>query len=289
MEDLINQFIQELPRRETTKETYLKALREFAKWLKGGFPEGLSTHDIQQYKEFLISKNLSPTSLSTYLTSVRRFFDYLISKGTVTENPAKRVSGSGRPHRHLRTSLKIDEVKTLLDVIDPSSPVGLRDSAMINLMVKCGLSEIEIVRANVGDLKVKGGKQVIFVQGKSKDKKDEYVKLTEEVQEVIERYLESRGTTKENEPLIWGVGNRAKGERITTRAIRERVNYYLKQAGIKRKGITPYSLRHTAALLAIESGAPVTEVKKMLRHKTVDSTLVYFEEAEELKKKDKNI
>ena len=285
MEELINKFIQELPRRETTKETYLKALREFAKWLKGGSPEQLTTNDIIQYKYFLLSKNLSPTSLSTYLTSVRRLYDYLFSKGLVTENPAKRVRGSSRPQRHLRASLTIDEMKALLNVIDSSSPVGLRDTAMINLMVRCGLSEIEIVRANIGDIKVKGGKQVIFVQGKSMDKKDEYVKLTPETQEVIERYLESRGATREDEPLIWGVGNRAKGERVTTRAIRERVNYYLKFAGIKRKGITPYSLRHTAALLAIEGGAAISEVKKMLRHKTVDSTLVYFEEAKELKKK----
>ena len=285
MEELINKFIQELPRRETTKETYLKALREFAKWLKGGSPEQLTTNDIIQYKYFLLSKNLSPTSLSTYLTSVRRLYDYLFSKGLVTENPAKRVRGSSRPQRHLRAPLTIDEVKTLINVIDSSSPVGLRDTAMINLMVRCGLSEIEIVRANIGDIKVKGGKQVIFVQGKSMDKKDEYVKLTPETQEVIERYLESRGATREDEPLIWGVGNRAKGERVTTRAIRERVNYYLKFAGIKRKGITPYSLRHTAALLAIEGGAAISEVKKMLRHKTVDSTLVYFQEAKELKKK----
>ena len=170
MEELINKFIQELPRRETTKETYLKALREFAKWLKGGSPEELTTNDIIQYKYFLLSKNLSPTSLSTYLTSVRRLYDYLFSKGLVTENPAKRVRGSSRPQRHLRAPLTIDEMKALLNVIDSSSPVGLRDTAMINLMVRCGLSEIEIVRANIGDIKVKGGKQVIFVQGKSMDK-----------------------------------------------------------------------------------------------------------------------
>jgi integrase/recombinase XerC len=287
MEELINEFIRALDRRETTKETYFKALREFAKWLGGNSPFGLTTHDIQEYKDFLVSRNLSPTSLSTYLTSVRRLYDYLVSKNLVTENPAKRVRGSGRPHRHLRSPLTPDEVKSLLDVIDSSSPVGLRDWAMINLMVRCGLSEIEIVRANVGDIKVKGGKQVIFVQGKSKNKKDEYVILTPQAQEVLESYVETRGKPKEDEPLLWGVGNRAKGERITTRAIRERVNYYLKLAGIKRKGITPYSLRHTAALLAIEGGAAVSEVKQMLRHKTIDSTLVYFEEAEELRKREK--
>lgn len=287
MEELINKFITALDRRETTKETYFKALREFAKWLGSNSPLGLSTDDIQKYKGFLVSKNLSPTSLSTYLTSVRRFYDYLISKGMVSQNPAKRVRGSGRPQRHLTAPLTPEEVKVLLGTIDRTSTVGARDWAMINLMVRCGLSEIEIARANVEDVRVKGGKQVIFVQGKSKDKKDEYVILTAQVQEVVEWYLETRGKPKEDEPLLWGVGNRAKEERITTRAIRERVNYYLRATGIKRKGITPYSLRHTAALLAIEAGAAVLEVKQMLRHKTVDSTLVYFEEAEELKKKEK--
>ncbi|MGH7792291.1 MAG: tyrosine-type recombinase/integrase [Thermodesulfobacteriota bacterium] len=287
MEELINRFIEALDRRETTKETYLKALREFAKWLAGGTPLILTSHDIQRYKDFLVSKNLSPTSLSTYLTSVRRFYDYLISVEMVTENPAKKIRGSGRPQRHLRDPLSHDEVENLLSAIDPSTVVGLRDWSMITLMIRCGLSEIEIVRASAGDIKVKGGKQVIFVQGKNQDKKDEYVILTPPAQEALEKYLEARGKTKEDEPLFWGVGNRARGERITTRAIRERVNYYLNLAGLKRKGITPYSLRHTAALLAIESGAAVSEVKQMLRHKTIDSTLVYFEESEELKRKKK--
>ncbi|GIW46995.1 MAG: integrase [Deltaproteobacteria bacterium] len=284
MEELIKEFIDSLARRETTKETYLKALREFSKWLGGSSPLGLTSNDIQKYKDELISKNLSPTSLSTYLTAVRRFYDYLILKGFVSENPAKKIKGSKRPQRHLRAALTPEEVEKLLGSIDTSSPVGLRDWTMINFMVRCGLSEIEIVRANVGDIKIKGGKQVIFVQGKSKDKKDEYVILPPQVQEALKRYLEGREKTEEDEPLFWGVGNRAKGGRITTRAIRERVNHYLKLAGIKREGITPYSLRHTAAILAIESGAAISEVKQMLRHKTVDSTLVYFEEAEELKR-----
>ncbi|MGQ0794234.1 MAG: tyrosine-type recombinase/integrase [Deltaproteobacteria bacterium] len=285
MNELLIAFIRALDRRETTKETYLKALREFAKWLDGASPITLGYHDIQKYRDFLVSKNLSPTSLSTYLTSVRRFYDYLISINEVVENPALKVKGSGRPQRHLRSPLTPEELHALLGAIDKSSAVGLRDWAMINLMVRCGLSEIDIMRTSIGDIKVKGGRQVIFVQGKSKDRKDEYVILTPQVREALAKYLDNRGKSDDGEPLLWGVGNRARGARITTRAIRERVSYYLRQAGIKRAGITPYSLRHTAALLAIQGGAAVSEVKQMLRHKTTDSTLVYFEEAEAIKKK----
>jgi len=283
MDTPIIEFVESLKRRKTTKETYLKALREFFRWLKGASPEALNTGDIQEYREYLVSKELSPASLSTYLTAVRRFYDFLMEKSRVEQNPAKRVRGSSRPQRHLKDPLFPAEIKALLGVIDASDALELRDWAIINLMLRCGLSEIEIIRADVGDIKVKGGKQVLFVQGKSKDRKDEYVILTPPAQEALMKYLHSRGEVAQEEPLFPGIGNRAKGGRISTRAIRERVSYYLKAAGIKRKGITPYSLRHTAALLAIQNGAPLSEVKRMLRHKTVESTLVYFEEAERLR------
>ena len=103
----------------------------------------------------------------------------------------------------------------------------------------------------------------------------------------LEQYLSERGDAEESEPLFWGTGNRAIKDRISTRAIRARVSHYFEILGLKRKGITPYSLRQTAAILAIESGASVTEVMQMLRVKTLDTALVYFEEAKELSAKNK--
>jgi len=281
MADFIDDFIESLNRRETTKETYRKALREFSKWLGGASPIGLTSKDIEKYKEYIISKNLSPTSMSAYLTAVRRLYEYLLSEGRVSENPAKKVKGSSRPRRHLTEPLTRVEVHSLFSAIDTSSEIGVRDVAMLSLMARSGLSEIEIIRANLGDINNRGGKTVIYVQGKNKDKKDEYVILTPEGKHALDRYISQRDSFKESDPLFWGIGNRAKNLRVTTRGIRARVNHYFELSGIKRKGITPYSLRHTAAILAIEDGATVTEVKQMLRLKTVDAALVYFEEARE--------
>ena len=285
MEELIRDFIGSLNRRQTTKDTYRKALREFAKWLGDASPTGLTSGDIQRYKDYIISKNLSPTSMSAYLTAVRRFYNHLVSTGKISENPAKSVRGSGRPRRHLTDPISREDVEKLFRSVEPDSPVGLRDMAILSLMVRAGLSEIEIVRANLVDVKTRGDKTVIFVQGKNRDNKDEYVTISTPVKEALDKYLEQRGTSDAEEPLFWGIGNRAIRERITTRGIRARVNRYFERAGIKKEGVKPVSLRHTAAMLAIEEGATVSDIKQMLRLKTTASAVQYFDEARELNRK----
>ena len=285
MDRLINGFIDSLRRRDTTKETYRKALREYAKWLGQTEPSVLTSNDIQRYKDYIISKRLSPTSMSAYLTAVRRFYDYLVSVGKITENPARKVKGAPRPRRHLTDPVSRRDVAKLFKAIDTSTPLGLRDEAILNLMVRAGLSEIEIVRSDLRDLKSRAGQRVIYVQGKSKDRKDEYVTLSPPVEESLKRYIEERGASGPEEPLFWGVGNRAVKERITTRGVRARIDRYFELSGIKKKGISPSSLRHTAAMLAIEEGATVSEIKQMLRLRTTESALQYFEEAKELMRK----
>ncbi len=285
MDRLINGFIDSLRRRDTTKETYRKALREYAKWLGQTDPSVLTSNDIQRYKDYIISKRLSPTSMSAYLTAVRRFYDYLVSLGKITENPARKVKGAPRPRRHLTDPVSRRDVAKLFKAIDTSTPLGLRDEAILNLMVRAGLSEIEIVRSDLRDLKSRTGHSVIYVQGKSKDTKDDYVTLSPPVEESLKRYIEERGASGPEEPLFWGVGNRAVKERITTRGVRARINHYFELSGIKKKGISPSSLRHTAAMLAIEEGATVSDIKQMLRLRTTESALQYFEEAKELMRK----
>ena len=285
MDKLIDGFIESLRRRETTRDTYRKALREFSKWLGNVSPEGLSSDDVQRYKDYLISKNLSPTSMSAYLTAVRRFYEYLVFTGKITENPARSVKGSSRPQRHLTEPISREDIAKLFSVIDLDTPLGVRDAAILNLMTRSGLSEIEIVRANLEDIKSRDGTKVIYVQGKNKDRKDEYVILSPVVEQSLNRYLEQRGESEGDKPLFWGIGNRSVKERISTRGIRARVNHYFELSGIKKEGIKPVSLRHTAAMLAIEEGATVSEIKQMLRLKTTESALQYFEEAKELMKK----
>ncbi|HVY55677.1 MAG TPA: hypothetical protein VHC46_07975, partial [Thermodesulfobacteriota bacterium] len=127
--------------------------------------------------------------------------------------------------------------------------------------------------------------RVIYVQGKNKDRKDECITVTQPMEETLSKYLEEGGESAAEEPLFRGIGNRNVNERISTRGLRARISFYFESAGIKKKGITPASLRLTAAMLAIEEGATVSEVQRLLRLRTSESALQYFEEAKELMRK----
>jgi integrase/recombinase XerC len=241
------------------------------------------TEDIVRYKEYLVSvKHLSQVSISTYLTAVRKFCDYLLQRGVLHENPARHVGGAGRPTVHTRQTLSMDEVRAVLDAVHPGDELGLRDLAFIKLMVLCGLSEIEIVRADSEDLLMTDGVWTLRVQGKGRTTKDAAVQLPHEVRIVLEQYLSVRGAATAREPLFTSAGNRTRGERMTTRGVRERVNHYLDAAGVKKgrlRQVTPYSLRHTAALLLAESGASADEIRDRMRLGSVMTALLYVNKA----------
>ncbi len=268
-----------------TRGTYERALREFLRWHKTDKKCKFVKDDIIRYKNHLVQeKQLSQVSVSTYLTSVRQFCDFLTHKGILRENPARTVGGSGRPTAHSRQTLTAEEVRAVLDAVHPGDELGLRDLAFIKLMVLCGLSEIEIIRANSEDLLLKDGDSTLRVQGKGRASKDAVVQIPANVRTVMEQYLSVRGTPSPHDPLFASAGNRTRGERMTTRGVRERVNHYLEVAGVKKgrlRQVTPYSLRHTAAVLMAEAGATVDEIRDRMRLGSVMTALLYMKRVRE--------
>ncbi|HTX99413.1 MAG TPA: tyrosine-type recombinase/integrase [Bacteroidota bacterium] len=280
-----------------TRGTYERALREFLRWYKVDRKCRFVKDDIVRYKNHLVQeKQLSQVSVSTYLTAVRQFCDFLTQRGILRENPARTVGGSGRPTAHSRQTLSAEEVRAVLDAVHPGDELGLRDLAFIKLMVLCGLSEIEIIRANSEDLVLRDGESTLRVQGKGRLTKDAVVQIPPNVRIVLEQYLSVRGSPSPRDPLFASAGNRTRGERMTTRGVRERVNHYLEVAGVKKgrlRQVTPYSLRHTAAVLMAEAGATADEIRDRMRLGSVMTALLYLnkvkdgEEGKGVAKKDR--
>lgn len=276
-ERLLKEFLSDADLSHATKDTYRKALKVFFCWVEENLNSHFSSREVRLYRNSLMDSGLSPLSVSTYLTSLRSFFDFLVEKELVPYNPAARVKGAKRPRGHLRDSLVTHQVRRLLDVIDTSNPLGKRDFAMINLMVRCGLRSIEINRTNVGDLRAKEGEMVLYVQGKGRETKDEFVVVLKEAYGAITDYLAERGPVKDQDPLFCGTSNRSRG-RLSTRSIRGRVAHYMNLAGIKTNRVTTHSLRHTAATLAIAGGASILAVQEMMRHSSINTTRIYIHE-----------
>ncbi|MEW6510598.1 MAG: tyrosine-type recombinase/integrase [Bacteroidota bacterium] len=267
-------------KRPETRGTYGRALREFLRWSPRIRGRPLTQEGVERYKRHLSdAKALSPVSVSTYLTALRRFCEYLVRAGVLDENPARAVGGNSRPRVHSREALSEPEVEALLASVDRADERGKRDYAFLHLMVSCALSEIEIVRADVGDLLIDGGDARLRVQGKGRVHKDQAVTIGPEVRRTLQEYLAVRGSVQDDEPLFTSAGNRTRGKRMTTRGVRDRVNIYLEQSGLKRgidRRVTPYSLRHTAAALMARAGATADEIKARLRLGSVATAMQYL-------------
>ena len=272
-------------KRPETRGTYGRALREFLRWYPAQKRLRLERADVERYKIHLSAeRSLSAVSVSTYLTALRRFCSYLVRCGVLKENPAADVSGNSRPRKHSRAALTQGEASRLIASVEGGDERGLRDRAFIRLMLECALSEIEIIRADVGDRIRRDGTPLLRVQGKGHVQKDQEVPLPDSVAAVLDEYLTLRVPASPEEPLFTSAGNRTRGQRMTTRGVRDRVNLYLKRAGLRDQAgrhVTPFSLRHTAALLMAGAGASADEIRERMRLGSNATAMVYIEQSQE--------
>ncbi len=285
-------FVNELSsKREDTKGTYTRALREFLRWFTVDKKFRFLVEDVQRYRDYLTHiKKLSPISVSTYLTALRRFCEYLKVIGVIEKNPAKRIPGNKRPTSHSREFLTWEEIDMLLSSVERKDEAGYRDYAMIKMMLGCAMSEIELSNADVGDLKVLNNQHIIYVQGKGKDVKDEAVTVPDDVVKALHEYfmIRSRRQPVElSQPMFVSLGPKSMGERLTNKGIRIIISEYLKKSGVKRgrnRRLTPYSLKHTAAMIMVENGATPEELKKRLRLGSIETAMIYFRQKGKLGK-----
>lgn len=142
-------------------------------------------------------------------------------------------------------------------------------------MLRTGLREVEVARCDVGDIGKEAGELVLRVHGKGRDSKDNFVLITSNAYSPVADYLAERGKVANDQPLFACHSNRNRDGRLTTRAIRGMVEDRLVRAGLKSDKVSAHSLRHSTATLAILGGADVIQVKEMLRHSSINSTMIY--------------
>jgi site-specific recombinase XerD len=282
---LHSDYLNELNKRNPeTRGTYERTLREFMRWVRLEPEFECSTKEVERYKKFLLTKRkLSPVSVTMYLSSVRKFFDFLVTSGVLFSNPAKAVKGGETNPQHSRKSISIHEVQLLIQAIERKDEIGFRDFAVVKLMIGCGLSEIELIRADIGDLHREKGIMTLSLQLKGKKTKEQSAVIPKDVKDALKSYLVFRTNAKETEPLLMSAGNRTRGQRMTSRGIRERINFYLEKSGIKKgeaRKITALSLRMTAIKSMAEQGASVDEIRKkfhIVKELTVQRYLEHIE------------
>ncbi len=259
---------------QKTQETYTRAIKQFAKYVEANGITAPHLEDIRAYKDRLIADGKKPTTVNAYLIAVKLFFQWTASEGLYPD-VASRVEKVKLDDNFKHDYLTSRQAGKLLKSVNKDSEGGLRDYAIIALMVTCGLRTIEVVRANVEDMRTAGDSMALYLQGKGHTERTEYVKLPEPVEDAIRQYLSIRGNTQGNAPLFTSVAHRNSGERMTTKSVSRIAKESLETAHLKTDRITAHSLRHTAAVINLTNGGTLEETQSLLRHKSESTTRIY--------------
>lgn len=271
--DLLIQFLDvawtEQGLSDNTLVSYRSDLNAFISWLHKNDKQVLSS-DWQDLLEFLDSfENASPRSRSRRLSSLRRFYHYLLREEIVVDDPTKRLK-SPKVGRSLPKTLSEDEVEALINASDIDTDLGLRDKAMIELIYATGLRVSELVNMTMQEIDLQHG--VVRVTGKGG--KERIVPMGEEAVYWLDKYF-----TESRKTLLKGFISDAlfparQGKAMGRHAFWHRIKQLTIKAGID-KSISPHTLRHAFATHLLNHGADLRVVQMLLGHQDISTTQIY--------------
>lgn len=273
IEELVDRFIASQDVKLSSKLLYRRTLKQYFNWVTGKayILSEIARPQIIEYKEDLLSSGISSLTVGSYITSVRRFYEWL-EANKIYPNIAKGIKAPKRKQQFKKQPLLPAQATALLSYYQDKA---LRDYTIINLLLRTGLRTIEAIRANVEDITFKGSQRVLLVHGKGRDEKDNFVLLTDKAYQPIADYLATRGKVNSLEPLFTSTSNNSKGERLSTRTISYIAKEGLKAIGLDEKAFTAHSLRHTTAVNILRAGGSLEMAQFTLRHSNPATTQIY--------------
>lgn len=273
IDELVGKFIDSQDVKASSKQCYRRTLKQYFNWVdsKSYLLSEIARPQLLQYKDELLGSKLSSLTVGSYITSVRRFYEWT-EANKYYPNVAKGIKTPTRKQQFRKQPLLPDQATALLSYYQGKA---LRDYAIVSLLLRTGLRTVEVIRANLEDLTYKGSQRVLLVQGKGRDEKDNFVLLTEKAYQPIAEYLATRGTVSPSEPLFTSTSNNSKGGRLSTRSISFIAKEGLKAIGLDEKSFTAHSLRHTTAVNILRGGGSLEMAQMTLRHSNPATTQIY--------------
>jgi len=273
IDSLVDSFIFSLDVKQSSKLLYRRTLKQYFSWVtkKNYLLSEIARPQLIEYKEELLASGMSSLTVGSYVTSVRRFYEWA-EANKYYPNIAKGIKSPKRKQQFKKQPLLPSQATDLLNYYQHKAS---RDFAIINLLLRTGLRTIEVIRASVGDITFKGSQRVLLIQGKGRDEKDNFVLLTDKTYQPIADYLATRGKTIDTDPLFTSTSNNSNGERLTTRTISYIAKEGLKAIGLNEKSFTAHSLRHTTAVNILRAGGSLEMAQFTLRHSNPATTQIY--------------
>ena len=252
------------------------------------------THDLELYLDFLDSRNIdsyskveasdirdlviglrkrdtnpmSVTSLSRILAALRGFHKFLVREGYEEKNPLLKIPSMKKPQK-LPNVLTVAQVSMLIDAASDTSPYGLRDKAIIELLYSSGMRISEIAQLKLGDVDFEDG----FVRCFGKGSKERLIPVGKKALIACQDYLEKGrpkllGNKRSDNLFVSG-----HGKAMTRQGFWKIFKAYAEKADMPEA--TPHILRHSFATHLLQAGADLRAVQEMLGHASISTTQIY--------------
>lgn len=276
-EAFLDAYLRELSavgnRSDYTIRNYRNDIGSFLRWCAERELEPLRVTR-QVFREFLTELKdggMVPASITRRTSTVHSFYKYLHAEGATERDLLYGIALPKRPKR-LPKVLDPALLNALLDAPDTSTPAGLRDRAMLELLYAGGLRISELVSLNVGQVDLGDGSAVIHGKGA----KERQALFGEPAMQALERYLEAGrpellANAKHNSPALFL--NRF-GSRLTARSVQMLIKRHAVAAGIAAD-VHPHLLRHSFATHLLDGGADLRIVQDLLGHSSANTTQIY--------------
>jgi integrase/recombinase XerC len=212
------------------------------------------------------------SSMGRKLAAVRSFFQFLVQKGLLSQNPAQIVA-TPKQEKPLPNFMPVDEAFALMETPDASTVWGARDKSILETLYSTGMRVGELVGLSDGDFDFSLGIVRVFGKGG----KERIVPIGDKAQAVLQHYLQQRdalrppaGERERKTPVFIN----QRGGRLTSRSVARILRKHLIQGGLWRK-ISPHGLRHSFATHLLDAGADLRAIQELLGHASLSTTQRY--------------
>ena len=247
----------------------LTLLGEFAASL-GASPEALGRLELQGMVRGLMSAGRSPRSVARAIACYRGFYRFMVVDGRLPVSPAEDLRPP-RAWKSLPRYLSVEEVDQLLAQPDETTPRGLRDRALIELLYATGMRVSELIGLRPADVNLAAS----YLTCTGKGDKQRIVPIGEEAAAWVRRYLrESRPKLLRKRASQRLFVNARGGTALSRVGFWKILKGYAARAGLKTE-VSPHTLRHSFATHLLERGADLRAIQMMLGHADLSTTQIY--------------
>lgn len=276
MENAIQDFIIYLHTNKQTSQnteiSYRRDLRKLAAFLQthgiAEFTDATRT-DLDAFILYMEKKHFASSTISRNVASVRALYQYLFREHLMEDNPAEGLKPP-RVEKKVPEILTVKEVDMLLRQPDTSTPKGMRDKAMLELLYATGMRVSELIHLGLGDINLSLG--YITCQDNGKER---VIPINHASNQALGQYLENAREHLTKNTGTTSLFTNCSGHAMSRQGFWKMLKGYAKAAGIAGE-ITPHTLRHSFAAHLIQNGADIKSVQEMLGHSDISTTQVYL-------------